>query len=811
MEERRILESWKEIADYLKRSERTCRRWEVTLGLPVYRLDGTPSARVFAYPQELDRWLEEKLHHRAGEAAEGSLQGPLIGKRRFLRAAILGVGAVILAAAAVFVRPGFFPRSTPVPLNNPILIVLPFDNPTGDTALDDWQMALPDLLITDLRQSRYVNVLPILAFRATIDQLKLAKTKNFSSEDISKIAERTDADFIVTGSLIRSGDDIIANMSLQNPKTRGAVGALRAVARGEQDLLNKADNLTKEIKQALGLTPRKMAADIDEPVRRIATGSAQAFKFFSRANWTPTFDPFPDMVPALKKAIDLDPGFGLAYVLLFSVYRDTHLDEMLASYRKALELSDRMSERNRLNLQADFYHYYHVQGGQKKLGDSAIPDSIVGGLGPKNTGEALDVLERLAFLYPDCFGDGGKLIDLASIYTDTEELDKAIAVLERGMKTPQGKRMMGQRLFNCYRASGLLDKAENLLEDLYRENPKSPLDILRRDLAMDRGRYDEAIDYVRKIMQLRTKGPLPYSYFSQVGYILWLKDDLAGAERAHRTVVDPDNPFDERQRSIDLAALSLSRGRIEQAKDFVKKALELSKSVKRPAEPDIDRAFHWELAYIYRLAGQPQEALKEAEEACRAYDNPGVSAAAAARYLHLRALITLELGRIDDFEKLAEEIRSFIERERYPKLMRVYLHLLGLSELRQNHAQKAIQDFQKALDLYSPQRRDSGRVMCLFSLAEAHQLLGEDTFAIPYYDEITRSGTKESWSGDLYARSFYRKAKAYEIKWRQISSDSLKALSIQNYAKFIELWQDADPVFPEVEDAKKRLAELTSE
>lgn len=496
MEERRILESWKEIADYLKRSERTCRRWEVTLGLPVYRLDGTPSARVFAYPQELDRWLEEKLHHRAGEAAEGSLQGPLIGKRRFLRAAILGVGAVILAAAAVFVRPGFFPRSTPVPLNNPILIVLPFDNPTGDTALDDWQMALPDLLITDLRQSRYVNVLPILAFHAKIDQLKLAKTKNFSSEDI---------------------------------------------------------------------------------------------------------------------------------------------------------------------------------------------------------------------------------------------------------------------------------------------------------------------------LQLRTKGPLPYSYFSQVGYILWLKDDLAGAERAHRTVVDPDNPFDERQRSIDLAALSLSRGRIEQAKDFVKKALELSKSVKRPAEPDIDRAFHWELAYIYRLAGQPQEALKEAEEACRAYDNPGVSAAAAARYLHLRALITLELGRIDDFEKLAEEIRSFIERERYPKLMRVYLHLLGLSELRQNHAQKAIQDFQKALDLYSPQRRDSGRVMCLFSLAEAHQLLGEDTFAIPYYDEITRSGTKESWSGDLYARSFYRKAKAYEIKWRQISSDSLKALSIQNYAKFIELWQDADPVFPEVEDAKKRLAELTSE
>ena len=59
MEGRPLLESWKEISAYLKRSVKTCQLWEVKLGLPIHRLDGTPSARVFAKPEDLDAWLAE--------------------------------------------------------------------------------------------------------------------------------------------------------------------------------------------------------------------------------------------------------------------------------------------------------------------------------------------------------------------------------------------------------------------------------------------------------------------------------------------------------------------------------------------------------------------------------------------------------------------------------------------------------------------------------------------------------------------------------------------------------------------------------
>ncbi len=54
----RRLSSWKDIADYLGWDERTCLRWEKKLGLPIHRIDpASKRSRVFAYVEDLDRWL----------------------------------------------------------------------------------------------------------------------------------------------------------------------------------------------------------------------------------------------------------------------------------------------------------------------------------------------------------------------------------------------------------------------------------------------------------------------------------------------------------------------------------------------------------------------------------------------------------------------------------------------------------------------------------------------------------------------------------------------------------------------------------
>jgi len=57
------LDSWKEIAAFFSRDERTVRRWEKERGLPAHRVPGGERGGVFAYTDELREWLKG----RAGE------------------------------------------------------------------------------------------------------------------------------------------------------------------------------------------------------------------------------------------------------------------------------------------------------------------------------------------------------------------------------------------------------------------------------------------------------------------------------------------------------------------------------------------------------------------------------------------------------------------------------------------------------------------------------------------------------------------------------------------------------------------------
>src|ERR1700729_330616 len=54
------LESWKQIAAHLNRSERTVRRWEAAEGLPVQRREHQKQDTVFAYSHEIDEWSRRR-------------------------------------------------------------------------------------------------------------------------------------------------------------------------------------------------------------------------------------------------------------------------------------------------------------------------------------------------------------------------------------------------------------------------------------------------------------------------------------------------------------------------------------------------------------------------------------------------------------------------------------------------------------------------------------------------------------------------------------------------------------------------------
>jgi hypothetical protein len=78
---RERLDSWKEIAAYLRRSIRCVQRWERTEGLPVLRHRHTKGATVYAYRHELDQWWEEGKTIVHNSARANGNDGRFLGER----------------------------------------------------------------------------------------------------------------------------------------------------------------------------------------------------------------------------------------------------------------------------------------------------------------------------------------------------------------------------------------------------------------------------------------------------------------------------------------------------------------------------------------------------------------------------------------------------------------------------------------------------------------------------------------------------------------------------------------------------------
>lgn len=57
-----VLNSWKEIASYMRLGVRTVQRWEQELSLPIHRISDTPRSSVFAFINELEQWRGSRVH-----------------------------------------------------------------------------------------------------------------------------------------------------------------------------------------------------------------------------------------------------------------------------------------------------------------------------------------------------------------------------------------------------------------------------------------------------------------------------------------------------------------------------------------------------------------------------------------------------------------------------------------------------------------------------------------------------------------------------------------------------------------------------
>ena len=106
------------------------------------------------------------------------------------------------------------------------------------------------------------------------------KPRKYSSEDIGKIAAQTRATHVLRGSFIKAGESFIITAGLQKPGTGESSSALRLEASNEKDIIVKVDELTRQVKEGLNLTPAQIASDIEKEAGKITTSSPEALKYY---------------------------------------------------------------------------------------------------------------------------------------------------------------------------------------------------------------------------------------------------------------------------------------------------------------------------------------------------------------------------------------------------------------------------------------------------------------------------------------------------------------------------------------------------
>jgi len=286
--ETRPLDSWKEIAAYLKRDPRTVRRWEHEEGLPVHRHLHGKEATVYAFADEIDKWL---IGRRVIEGAD-QLQLPLS------RAPQPSAGP---------------PSETPQKDRSarPLIIaVLPLRNLTGDLEQERFADGLTEELIMEIGQC-CPERLRVIALTSVMQYKQ-------SPKSVEQIGRELGADYILEGGIRRYGRRVRMTARLIAARDQAHVWAdsyevqLPPIFSLQQALARElADSLSSELKVRPSQGRRPAVAE--------STAAHSAY-LEGRSYFLPTDEDIKKKLEHLYLAIERDPTFAASYAELALVY-----------------------------------------------------------------------------------------------------------------------------------------------------------------------------------------------------------------------------------------------------------------------------------------------------------------------------------------------------------------------------------------------------------------------------------------------------------------------------------------------------------
>jgi serine/threonine protein kinase/tetratricopeptide (TPR) repeat protein len=647
------------------------------------------------------------------------------------------------------------------PGGKPTLAVLYFENTSGDAALNTWRTGLPELLITSLSQSRLLNVVSSDSIFSILKKLNLADTTRFSKEDLAGVAKESRAQYLLTGSVMKAGQRTIITARLQEAATGDVLRSEKYECLKEEEISAKVDELAREIKADLNLSPQAIAGDPSQPLGQVLTSSPEALKYYTEARRRHLNLDYRDAVALYLRAIDADPGFAMAYRGLAACYSNSgERAKQVAAARKALELSDRLPERFR----------YHIQITAFFASETTFPQLI-------------DAGTKLLATYPD---DDIGPIYLALVYMRTGDLDKCVPLLEAAVKSSPAF-LSVSNLVAAYELSGKYHEAFTVIERYLEGDPNS----VSAHLALGRGYLTtgQFAEAQRESERATLLAPQNAAAAVLTGDVASLRGDFAGSEREYVSALDQASETDRRTLRSRLALLYLTLGRFEKARELAYASTVPGSTSKRVGAVELD-------------AGRPDLAVRTYQ---RLVAEPDVAYATTDTLQSLAGLgrSYLATGETLKAQKALDDLSAFPEGP-FGKLKQwCVLSISGPLASKRGDGKTAIAELERLASTVPHQSYSLGsdiHVFILGALAEAYVAAGDLTKARESYEKIGALTTGRLAGGATWARSYYHLGLIAE-------KQGDKARAREQFRKFLEIWKDADKGLPELADARKRLAQ----
>jgi len=267
----------------------------------------------------------------------------------------IGVAVLVVAIVAVGLylrsRSGA-PAAQATPLSEKDSVVLAdFENKTGDAVFDD---ALKQALAVELGQSPFLNVLSDRKVNEALGMMGRKANLPITMDVGRELCLRTGSKALLGGTISGLGSHFLIELTAVACNSGDTLAKEQAEATNKEDVLKALSKASSSLRTKLGESLPSVQK-FDVPIEA-TTPSLEALKAYSMAITTLREKGDAPAVPFLKRAVELDPNFPLAYAQLGILYGNLRQPSAaLQNATKAYELRDRVTERERLRIASDYF------------------------------------------------------------------------------------------------------------------------------------------------------------------------------------------------------------------------------------------------------------------------------------------------------------------------------------------------------------------------------------------------------------------------------------------------------------------------